>query len=110
MKKLLLAGVALVIFLKWDLLQDFMRPTPDYAKLQVEPVVLYATEWCGYCKATRRLLSEHNIDYYEYDIEKSEEGRRQYRSLGGRGVPVLLINGEVVKGFNASEILRLAQQ
>ncbi len=53
-------------------------------------------------------MDENNIEYHEYDIEKSNKGKLQYDSLGGRGVPVLLINGEIVKGYNPQKILKLS--
>lgn len=67
-------------------------------------IVLYSAAWCGYCKQTKQLLASHNVDYCEYDIERSAEGYRQYESLGGGGVPLMLFNGEVIRGYNKPEI------
>ena len=67
-------------------------------------IVLYGAVWCGYCEQTRQLLASHNVDYCEYDIERSAEGYRQYQSLGGGGVPLVLFNGEVIRGYNKPEI------
>jgi len=108
MKKLILIALAVLIFQKWDAIQNLIKP-PDYSALQKGDVVLYATSWCGYCKKARELLSNNGIPYVEYDIEKSGEGKAQYDSLGGGGVPLLLIKGQVVKGFNADRILSLAR-
>ena len=105
MKKLpLLALVALVAWQYWQ------KPTVDnamaseYAALHDEPVILYATEWCGYCKKTREFLTASQIAFQEYDIEQSAEGREQYDTLGGRGVPLLLVEGQVIRGYNPSAI------
>ena len=54
-------------------------------------------------------MDENEILYFEYDIEKSDEGRMQHEKLGGKGVPVLLISGDVVKGYDPSKILALAK-
>lgn len=67
-------------------------------------IVLYGAVWCGYCEQTRQLLASHNVDYCEYDIERSAEGYKQYQSLGGGGVPLTLFNGEVIRGYNKPEI------
>ena len=67
-------------------------------------VVLYGAVWCGYCEQTRQLLASNNVDYCEYDIERSAEGFRQYESLGGGGVPLILFNGELIQGYNKPEI------
>lgn len=107
MKKIILVVIALAVFQKWDAIDSFLNPPPDFSSAHNEQVILYATAWCGYCKKARALLKKHNIPYFEYDIEKSSEGRAQYDRLGGKGVPVILINGKVIKGYNPSEILKL---
>lgn len=49
---------------------------------------------------------KNNIPFYEYDIEKSSVGHDQYRAVGGRGVPVLLVNQSVIRGYSPDEILK----
>jgi hypothetical protein len=41
----------------------------------------------------------------EYDIEKSERSYKEYKRLGGIGVPLLKINGKVVRGYQPQLIL-----
>lgn len=110
MKKALFAIVAVVIVLvSFELgseVQKLVFPKPDFAELHDGKVILYATSWCGYCEKTRQFLNAENIPFYEYDIEKSEEGHDQYREIGGRGVPVLLVNKSVIRGYNPAEILK----
>jgi len=107
-KKYFLIIAAVTVILNWSSITNFISPSPDYAAAHDGKVILYATSWCGYCKKTRELLNENNIEFHEYDVEKSPEGREQYDRLGVKGVPVLLINGEVVGGYDPSEILKLA--
>ena len=109
-KKLFLILTALFILQKWSTIYTYLNPPPDYSTLHGNKVILYATAWCGYCTKARAFLNERGIAYHEYDIEKSKEGHAQYRSLGGSGVPVLLVNGTVVKGFNPNQILALLQK
>jgi len=73
------------------------------------PVILYMTDWCGWCRKTRALLREIEADFEEVDIEKSDEGRREYeQKSGGRGgVPLLDIGGTIVRGFDEARIRRL---
>jgi len=110
MKKYALIFVAAVVIFNWSAISNIFNPPPDYSAAHDGKVILYATSWCGYCEKTRELLTENNIEYHEYDVEKSAEGREQYDRLGGKGVPVLLINGEVLKGYDPSRILKLANK
>ena len=83
---------------------DDSKARPDYSTARNE-VILYATEWCGYCQKTRELFKENNISYVEYDIDKSERRLKEHKRLGGTGVPLLRINGKVIHGYNEKLIL-----
>jgi glutaredoxin len=63
-------------------------------------VVLYGASWCGYCAAARRLFEQNGIQYVEWDVEKTTEGREGHRKLGGGGVPVIVVGDEVIHGYN----------
>lgn len=70
-------------------------------------VVLYATDWCGYCKATREFFQANGIRYTEHDIEKSSVALGEHRKLGGNGVPLIVVDGEVVHGYNEQRLQAL---
>ena len=108
LKNILIIAAVILMVKNWGSIYSVINPMPDFAAQHDGKVILYATSWCGYCKKARKLLADNNIDYFEYNIENSTEGHRQYKAIGGRGVPVLLINGEVVKGYNPKLILELA--
>lgn len=77
----------------------------DVNQLSNSDVVLYATEWCGYCKKTRQYFAKNDIPYVEYDIEKSAEGKRQFDELSDSGgVPLVVIKGHVIQGYSEKQI------
>jgi len=98
-------GASYVGYKKWDTISLLINPPPDYSAAHDGKVVLYGNSWCGYCQKARDLLEANNIPYFEYNIEKSEEGYQQFQRLNGKGTPVLYINGIVVKGYNPDKIL-----
>lgn len=100
--------VALVVY-KSDVIRNEFSPPPDFSAQHPEGVVLYATEWCGYCKKTREFFKQHNIAYVEYDIEKSEEGRQQYDQLRGSGIPLIMIRGQLLRGYDPNALRRALQ-
>lgn len=104
MKRILLILAALAAWQHWDRLEPMLFGKPQQVAGQGE-VILYATSWCGYCAQTREFLGERGIPYIELDIEKSPEARRAYDALGGRGVPMLKVNGTVIHGYNPQGIL-----
>lgn len=107
MKKIFLIAIVLITIQKWDVVSAQFGSANDRPRVQGGEVILYATSWCGYCAQTRKFLSENDIKYVEYDIEKSYEGKSQYDALGVSGVPILLVNNILVKGYNPREIMRL---
>lgn len=66
-------------------------------------VVLYSTVWCGYCKKAREYFNSNNISYTEYDVEKSSKGKRDYKSMGGKAVPIILVGENRLNGFSPSK-------
>lgn len=64
------------------------------------PVVMYATDWCAYCAKARAYFEENGIAYTELDIDKSHAAHAQFKRLGGRGVPLILVGRERVNGFS----------
>ena len=62
-------------------------------------VVMYSAVWCGVCKRAKSYLREKRIPFHEYDVEKSAKGRRDFKRLKRRGVPLLLVGDTRLNGF-----------
>jgi len=73
---------------------------PPPAAAPAGPVVMYATSWCPYCAKARAYFSRNGIAYTEYDIEKSATANAEFKRLGGRGVPLILVGRETMRGFS----------
>jgi len=63
-------------------------------------VTMYSTTWCGVCKRARQFFQAQKIPFREYDVEKTEKGRRDYKKLNGRGVPIILVGDKRMNGFS----------
>ncbi len=70
-------------------------------------VVMYSAEWCGVCKKAARYFRQKGIGFTELDIEKSDKAAREFKRLGGRGVPVILVGDQRMNGFSASAFDRM---
>lgn len=62
-------------------------------------VVMYSASWCTVCRKASKYFRQKDIAFTEYDIERSEKGRREYNKLGARGVPVILVGDKRLNGF-----------
>lgn len=63
-------------------------------KLRPRQVILYSTVWCGFCKKAKAYFKQKGIAYTERDIEKSAQAKQEYQSLGGGGVPLILVGNK----------------
>jgi glutaredoxin len=74
-----------------------------------ERVRIYTTTWCGYCKKAKAQLAARRVPFDEIDVETSDSGQREFASLGGRGVPVILIGSQRMDGFDAGRLDAMLQ-
>ena len=71
-------------------------------------VVIYTTSWCGWCKKTLAWLDQKGVDYENRDVEENSDWAEEMHDLtGSGGVPVIVIDGEVIKGFNQAQMEKL---
>jgi glutaredoxin len=87
-------------------MRDFIDPPKPIAVADGVSIILYATSWCGYCKKTRELFRSRGVPFTEFDIERSAAAQAQFEKLGGQGVPVVVINGTVIHGYDRAAMER----
>lgn len=64
--------------------------------------IMYATEWCPYCKKAREFFNNNGISFVEIDVEKSSDGKRAYNSLDASGYPVIFVGIHRFDGFGGN--------
>ncbi len=70
-----------------------------------EKVIVYTTPTCPYCDTVKEFLSKKGVPYDEYDVADDENARREMMDKSGRmAVPTVVIDGEVVVGFDQEKI------
>jgi glutaredoxin-like protein NrdH len=76
-------------------------------------VKVFALSTCPYCRMTRQYLDEGGVAYEVVEVDKLEGQERDdavaevKRLSGGTSFPVVVIDGEVVVGFNKVRIKEL---
>ena len=69
-------------------------------------IKIYSTSWWGPCKAAKQLLDDKGLSYEEINIEEAGISRDDLVKLtGGYTVPQIIINDEVIGGFDQLLIL-----
>ena len=75
-----------------------------------DKVVMYSAIWCGICTKAKRYFKDKNIPYVIYDVEKSRSGKRDFKLLKGKSVPIIIVGDKRMNGFTVARFEKLYQQ
>ena len=71
-------------------------------------VKVYTSPTCGYCHQVNRYLSERGVQFTERDISVDRAAAEDMiRQTGQTGVPVIVVDGEAVVGFDRPRLDQL---
>lgn len=69
---------------------------------------VYTTPTCIYCKRLKEFLKENKVEYEEIDVSRDHlKAEEMVKVSGQMGVPVSVIDGQVVIGFDKEKIKEL---
>lgn len=64
-------------------------------------IKVYTTPSCRFCAMAKDWMRANNIEYEEKDVTEDAGARQAMAEVSGQmGVPVIIVNGEVIVGFN----------
>jgi glutaredoxin 3 len=67
-------------------------------------VEIYTSPTCGYCHEAMEFFENNKVEYIEHDISKDKESKRTLMKKGYMSVPVIVINGEEMLGFDKEKL------
>lgn len=67
-------------------------------------VKVYTSSTCPYCVSAKEYLKEKGVEYTEKNVQTDKEARKELMAMGHMGVPVLVIDGEEIVGFDKDKI------
>jgi glutaredoxin-like YruB-family protein len=71
-------------------------------------VEIYSTPGCAYCKMAKEYFKQHNVLYTEHDVSKDVAKQQEMIAKTHQyGVPVIIINGKIILGFDRPKIDKL---
>jgi len=73
--------------------------------MQQKQVKIYTTSTCVYCRGAKEYFKEKGIQYSEVNLSENPDKVQELVQISGQmGVPVILIDGKVITGFNRGAI------
>jgi glutaredoxin len=78
------------------------KPSGDsrYAIKSRKKIVMYVTSWCSVCVRAEKYMDQNKIAYTKYDVERDPRAHKEFKALGGRGVPLIKVGDRIMKGFD----------
>lgn len=68
-------------------------------------VIIYSTPTCHFCHMAKDHFNANNIEYTEKDVATDLKARQEMIEKSGQmGVPQILINGQLIVGFDQTRI------
>jgi len=74
----------------------------------MKKVTVYSTQNCPYCRIAKAFLEKHGVPYESIDVGADIEAAKKMTDLSGqRGVPVIMVDDEVIVGFDSERLNEL---
>ncbi|MFO7886927.1 MAG: glutaredoxin family protein [Eubacteriales bacterium] len=72
-------------------------------------VVVYTSNTCPHCTSAKNFLKEKGVEFQEKNVSTDVEARSELMEMGFMGVPIILVDGETVEGFNKGKLEKLLE-
>lgn len=69
------------------------------------PVTIYTSQGCMGCNVAKQLLKKYDIAYEEMSVHTLSTAKLNLLTDDRAEVPIILINGKVLCGFNRDELM-----
>jgi alkyl hydroperoxide reductase subunit F len=71
-------------------------------------VTVYSTQYCQYCRMAKAFLDNHGVPYESIDVGSDSKSAEKMIELSGqKGVPVIIVDEEVIVGFDSQRLNEL---
>lgn len=73
----------------------------------MDRIVVYTMTGCPHCAALKAFLTEKGIEFTEKDVAVDDDALAEFRRLGFRGTPAIVVGERSVVGFNREKVSEL---
>ncbi len=70
----------------------------------MKEVIVFSSNTCPYCTLAKNYLQEKGVAFIEKNVQTDKDARAELMSMGHMGVPVLVIDGEQIVGFDKDRL------
>ncbi|MTI48834.1 glutaredoxin domain-containing protein [Sporosalibacterium faouarense] len=70
-------------------------------------ITVYTSSTCPHCVSAKNYLNEKGVDFEEKNVQTDSNARKELMQMGHMGVPVIVVDGEEIVGFNKARLEEL---
>ena len=76
----------------------------------MKQISIYSTPTCTYCKSAKEFFTENNVAFQEYNVADDMVRRQEMIERSGQmGVPVIMIDQNIIVGYNKAKLTELLE-
>ena len=81
---------------------------PLFGQKIMSKVTIYSTPSCHFCHMAKDYFKEKNVVFEDFDVASDMDKRKEMLDKSGQmGVPVIVIDDQLIVGFNKPKIMDL---
>jgi len=73
-------------------------------------IVVFTSNSWPHCVTAKEFLREKGFEYEEKNVSTDIEARKELMDMGFMGVPIIIVDGETVEGFNKGKLEKLLEE
>ena len=73
----------------------------------MKKIEIYTSDTCIQCKKAKEYFQNNNLEFIEYNISSNQEYKRELIKKGYLSVPVIVVEGQDILGFDLTRIKQL---
>jgi glutaredoxin-like YruB-family protein len=70
----------------------------------MKDIKVYSSSTCPYCTMMKDYLKSKNVDFIEKNVSTDADARKELMAMGHMGVPVTLIDGTEIVGYDTNKV------
>ena len=75
----------------------------------MKDIIIYSTDSCSHCQSAKAYLNQRGFNYKEKNVQSDKSARQELMDKGYRGVPIIVINGIDIVGFDKEKMDQLLE-
>jgi glutaredoxin len=70
-------------------------------------VEIFTASFCPHCRDAKAYFKACGIPFVEYNLERSQDAEKRFRSYGGKAIPLIIVNGSLLRRWDMEAFEKL---